>query len=144
MVNDYEKLIERSIHPLESDEYGEFPIPKHHKKFPEDKQSCRCSDFKCCFFKRPPVGYVEEHSEKFFVDLRDRSRIKMNKNWIRIYEIDGEKHVMYACPFLDDEGYCSEYEKRPKICREYGSSLKCNLDKAKLVYERKNGHVTIY
>lgn len=65
----------------------------------------------------------------------------MNRNWVRIYEINGEKHVMYACPFLDEEGYCSEYDKRPEVCREFGSKINCNFKDAKLLYERKNGKI---
>ena len=137
----YEDLIRENenVHEFDKEMFEFFEIIPHTKKFDDDDKTCRCDDFTCCFFSRPPKGYVESRPDFFYIDFNDNSRFKMNKNWVRVYKINDEEVVMHACPLLDEKGYCSEYKNRPRICKEFGSKYECNLKNATLLYERKNG-----
>jgi len=137
----YEDLIRENenVHEFDKEMFEFFEIIPHTKKFDDDDKTCRCDDFTCCFFSRPPKGYVESRPDFFYIDFNDNSRFKMNKNWVRVYKINDEEVVMHACPLLDEKGYCSEYKNRPRVCKEFGSKYECNLKNAALLYERKNG-----
>lgn len=39
--------------------------------------------------------------------------------------------ILESCPFLSNEGACTDYENRPKICKNY----ECPLPKEGRVYE---------
>ncbi len=36
-----------------------------------------------------------------------------------IHKIDNEGNLVLTCKYLDDDGLCSVYDKRPKLCRNY-------------------------
>ena len=139
----YEDLIKKNedVHPLEKDIFGNFEIPKHVNSY-LDLEASRCKTHDCCFLGRPILGSFSSRKDVSVIDVFDRSKIRLNKNWVRVYGNGKKLHVMHACPLLDEAGFCSDYESRPQVCRDFGPERGCDFKDIKLLYERKNNEVT--
>lgn len=73
-----------------------------------------CKDFVISFIENKEPHFVEE-------EILTLANIKMALHGFPFIATRYEKSkgARFMCPLLDADGYCSDYENRPKLCREY-------------------------
>lgn len=77
---------------------------------------CHLCDALCCRYYALELDPPED--EEDFDDLR--WYLLHEKTWIWVDDGEWFLQVDEPCRFLDEHGRCTIYERRPRICREYG------------------------
>ena len=127
-------------------------------------KECESCNYNCCFFGKNPnidilgrdrnpflkktdiLDRYQSHEEKeniefilengYFIDFFDNARLKLNENWVRVYELDNNIYVEFACPFLSLEG-CSDYPFRfNPLCTSFGKNNTCKKQNIDAIYEK--------
>ncbi len=80
------------------------------------KKTCENCEGECCKYVA-----VEIDTPETLKDFEDIKWFVMHKNVNVFIDEDDVWHVEFLtpCEFLDKNGRCSIYEKRPQICRDY-------------------------
>ena len=92
------------------------PENKEAEQKEEQPKTCEGCDAMCCKYVALEIDTPE--------DVEDFENIKWyvcHKNVNVFVDQEGEWHLEFItpCQYLDEKGWCTIYERRPQICRDY-------------------------
>lgn len=94
-------------------------MEENNKDLNEDEKNkllCQGCNSECCKYLSIEINTPEDEE-----DFEDIKWYAAHKNVSVYVDEDNEWHVEFktSCDYLDKDGLCSIYNKRPNICREY-------------------------
>lgn len=102
-----------------------------HKTLSACEKCFKKCQAQCCTFVPLPLKFIEENLDKLqrkiltFYPFKIKGYyypiIKIDKKEINGIIVDGVNRDIQFCPFLKSDKSCAVYDKRPYICRSFGT-----------------------